>query len=126
MERVRNSDPFRAGAARYQRKNPAKAEQVFWQLVRGKALGFRVRRQYACGDYILDFYIHAARLCIEMDGPLHDAASDRKRDYLLGERGILTHRIANDDLLGDTEGCLKEIQELCQARIAYLERCKLR
>ena len=61
------------------------AETRLWVRLRNReALGFNVRRSYAVGPYILDFYCDEAKLSIEVDGGQHtfDEAwdYDEKRD----------------------------------------------
>ncbi len=85
-------------------------------------MGFRVRRQYSCNSYILDFYVHAARLCIEVDGPDHDPAKDRARDLALAERGIMTVRIPFLDLPDKLPEWSATLRALCASRVALFER----
>jgi very-short-patch-repair endonuclease len=119
MERVRNSKPFRMGQARYLRKQMTVGEEHLWEALRGKNIGYRVRRQCSAFGYILDFYVHAARLCIEIDGPLHDSEHDRVRDEKLLEHGILTLRIPAEELPALLEPWLAEIRRLCSERAQY-------
>lgn len=56
----------------------------------------------------LDFYCPHARLCVEVDGWEHSwperRASDRRRDRFLGNRGIITMRISNEQVDADPSG----------------------
>jgi len=45
---------------------------MLWTLLRRNQRGLHFRRQYPVGPFILDFYCAAARLCVEIDGPVHD------------------------------------------------------
>ena len=68
--------------ARNLRKNPTEAERFLWQHIRRRQLGgFRFRRQYAIGLYIVDFYCLEERVAIEVDGGQHNgqAAYDAER-----------------------------------------------
>jgi very-short-patch-repair endonuclease len=112
------------GAARRMRKSGTLAEDALWQALRRKALGWRVRRQYTCGDYVLDFYVHAARLAIEVDGPLHDEEHDRQRDFEVGDMGILTLRIPADEIPAGLDVWVERIDELCRSRVALLKRMR--
>ena len=61
------------------------AEALLWQQIRGKQLlGYKFRRQYSVGRYVLDFYCPALRLGIELDGDSHfqegAAQGDQERD----------------------------------------------
>ena len=54
------------------RREATEAESALWALLRGRQLvGFKFRRQYSCGSYILDFFCPARRLAIELDGGQH-------------------------------------------------------
>ena len=70
--------------AREHRKHPTASERIFWRAVCHKRLGVRVRRQHPMHPYIVDFYVAAYRLVIELDGGAHasDAArlADARRD----------------------------------------------
>jgi very-short-patch-repair endonuclease len=58
--------------ARALRKEMTPAEQTLWSELRGNQLhGAKFRRQQVIAGYIADFYCHAARLVIELDGPVH-------------------------------------------------------
>ncbi|HSY75869.1 MAG TPA: tetratricopeptide repeat protein, partial [Bacteroidia bacterium] len=54
------------------RSAPTEAENIFWQLVRGKNLnGYKFRRQHIIGHYIADFVCLPKKLVIEIDGLIH-------------------------------------------------------
>ena len=87
-------------------------------MLKDRRLGFRFRRQYAVGPYVLDFYCHEARLCIEVDGEQHadrDEA-DRKRDAFLADKGILTYRVPSNHLPVQRSGVARYVQHLCVER----------
>eukprot|EP01035_Chromulina_nebulosa_P054083 gene54083-74016_t len=46
-------------------------ERLLWALLRKEQTGLRFRRQHPLGSYVLDFYCPSARLCVEVDGPVH-------------------------------------------------------
>ena len=88
------------------RREATPAEAVVWGLLRGRKLnGFRFRRQHVLHGYILDFYCHEMRLCIELDGAPHldpgQAAKDEQRDADLRVRGYKVLRAWNVDVLSD-------------------------
>ena len=80
MRTIRNSAPRQKEFARGLRKTMTRGERILWAQLRNKEIGYRVRRQYPVDKYVLDFYIHEARLCIEIDGPDHVESGDAKRD----------------------------------------------
>jgi len=65
------------------------------------------------GPYILDFYCHALKLAIEVDGEGHghpdQAAHDLRRDRWLSEQGITTVRPAAIDVRDNLEGVMTDI-----------------
>src|SRR5690606_23765848 len=86
--------------ARALRRNLTQPEQTLWSLLRRKQLGLHVRRQHALGPYVLDFYCASAKLCIEVDGPVHaeQTGRDARRDAWLAGQGIRTLRFSAEDL----------------------------
>ncbi|RYE08467.1 MAG: endonuclease domain-containing protein [Hyphomicrobiales bacterium] len=68
------------------------AERLLWIMLRRNARGMHFRRQHPVGPFILDFYCAEARLCIEIDGPVHDEADrigrDLRRSAWLEKEGI--------------------------------------
>lgn len=64
------------------------------------------RRQKQWGVRIFDFWCHQKGVAIEMDGPEHNEAYDRKRDeYVLGRSAIIVIRFKNHDLAGVLKRC---------------------
>src|SRR5438132_12235795 len=78
--------------ARELRKKPTSAEELLWQLLRGRQLlGFKFRRQHQFGDYVADFYCREARLVIECDGLVHDRNEQWHHDQILDAYIISQH-----------------------------------
>lgn len=73
----------------------------------------RFQRQKAIGNYIVDFYCHAAGLAIELDGSQHfeeDAQKyDKQRTAFLNGQGIQVLRVANIDVDRNFEGVCMQI-----------------
>lgn len=86
--------------ARSLRKRMTAAEMAFWQHVRRKALGVRVHRQYVIRGYIVDFYIPAWAMAIELDGSHHcrepQLSYDRYRDAVIRAAGVVVKRFSNE------------------------------
>ena len=63
------------------RRSMTQPEKTLWSLLRRNQQALYLRRQHAIGPYIGDFYCAVARLCIEVDGPVHadQAAHDERR-----------------------------------------------
>jgi 5-methyltetrahydrofolate--homocysteine methyltransferase len=97
------------------RSKPTPAEDVLWQLLRGKKLeGHKFRRQHIIGPYIADFVCLDANLIIEVDGLIHqlpeNKTNDVERTAWLEEQGFKVIRFANNRVLADTDVVLEEIK----------------
>ena len=89
--------------ARDLRKNPTEAERFLWQHIRRRQLGgFRFRRQYAIGLYIVNFYCLEELVAIEVVGGQHNgqAAYDAERTSFFKSEGVRVLRFWNNQLLG--------------------------
>ena len=98
--------------ARQMRHKATPAENALWQRLRGGCLnGVRFRRQHAIGPWIVDFYCPAARLIVEVDGPIHASQqeSDAERQAALEGYGLRVLRFSNDAVLGDIEAVVRDI-----------------
>jgi very-short-patch-repair endonuclease len=90
--------------ARGHRREPTDAEKKLWEMVRDRRLaGFKFRREQPLGRYILDFYCHEAKLCVELDGSQHmdepQAARDEERTKWLMQQGVRVVRFWDHHLL---------------------------
>src|SRR5687768_2134433 len=83
-----NRSPQARNRARQARKNPSVAEDIVWELLRNRRMGFKFRREYSVLGYRIDFYCAAARLGVEFDGEQHDPDRDAIRDGELAKLGI--------------------------------------
>ena len=100
--------------ARRRRKEQTDAENLLWHLLRDRRFcGFKFRRQYPIGGYILDFYCHAAKLAIELDGGGHSTDEQRiydaERTKVLKGAGLRVLRFWNNEVLNSLEDVLAEI-----------------
>ncbi len=100
------------------RKNQTKAEQVLWQELRARKLGYKFRRQFQIGKYIVDFYCHKLRLVIELDGPIHAEQKeyDAHRQSWINAQGIVVIRHLNDEVLFDREAMMHHLIASIQKR----------
>jgi very-short-patch-repair endonuclease len=74
-------DPEFLDFARQLRKNQTDAEKLLWSIFRSRQLlGLKFRRQHSIGPYILDFYCHDYKLCIELDGGQHYTKAGQQGD----------------------------------------------
>ncbi len=96
------------------RSNPTEAENVLWQMVRGKKLdSFKFRRQHIIGAYIADFVCLSQKLIIEVDGLIHELPdkklSDAQRTEELNKFGFEVMRFANEEVIDNTDHVLNTI-----------------
>src|SRR5579884_1307280 len=109
--------------ARVLRRRMTTAERLLWQSLRAHRLGnAHFRRQQILGGFIVDFYCHAARLAVEVDGPVHrlQQERDRERDEFLHASGIRVVRLTNDQVLTDLPSVLTLIDAEVSSTIAPL------
>jgi very-short-patch-repair endonuclease len=120
-------DPEFLDFARCLRKNQTDAEKLLWSIPRNRQLlGLKFRRQQPVGSYILDFYCHDYKLCIELDGGQHytneGQQRDEGRDAFLKAQGIRTLRFSNTDVLESLEAVLLRIVETVSSLTPPLSR----
>ena len=100
--------------ARSLRTTSTNAEKLFWEAVRDRRLGgIKFHRQKPIDKYVVDFYCHAAKLIIELDGEVHDDPEQQKRDaireQILRKMGFNILRITNNMLLTRPESTLESV-----------------
>ncbi|WP_293390534.1 endonuclease domain-containing protein [Phenylobacterium sp. RIFCSPHIGHO2_01_FULL_69_31] len=100
--------------ARTLRRRLSLPEGLLWRAIKGrKAGGFHFRKQHPLGPYVLDFYCHEVRLCVEIDGASHgmgrQARKDERRDGWVAEKGIRTLRIPASCILDDVDDAVQMI-----------------
>jgi very-short-patch-repair endonuclease len=86
--------------ARELRSNTTDVENELWYHLRaGRMQGIKFRRQHPIPPYVVDFYCHAAKLVIELDGFQHSGQADAARTRFLKKRGLMVLRFGNHDVL---------------------------
>jgi very-short-patch-repair endonuclease len=91
-------------------------ERRLWSCLRaGRLCGLKFRRQVAVGPFTVDYYCHAERLVIELDGNSHNDRGryDRERQEYLESQNLKVIRFSNDDVLQDLEPVLQAILMAC-------------
>jgi very-short-patch-repair endonuclease len=99
--------------ARRMRKAPTPAERIFWHAVRDRRFrGLKFRRQHVLTPFIVDFFVDAAKLAIELDGGYHErrVAEDQARDaWILAVHGVRVVRVTNEAVVADVYGVLRAV-----------------
>ena len=111
---INEESGFLKRTARHLRQEATPAEVYAWHRLRGKKLnGLKFRRQHVLNGFIVDFYCHELRLCVELDGAPHltpDAVQkDKERDEILGAWGYKVLHIPNQLVLTDPTKFLETI-----------------
>src|SRR5260370_36278070 len=97
--------------ARRLRRDATDAERRLWSALRDRRLsGYRFRRQFPIGRFIVDFACTKHRLIVEADGSQHaDSESDRERTAWLQEQGWRVLRFWNNGVLTNTHGLFQTV-----------------
>ncbi|MEO6131285.1 MAG: endonuclease domain-containing protein [Saprospiraceae bacterium] len=99
--------------ARYLRNHPTEAEEILWHQLRNHRLKQKFRRQHPMSKYVVDFYCHALKFIIEVDGSVHDTidqkANDLEKDFDLKNLGMEILRIGNIEIYNDIEDVVSKI-----------------
>jgi very-short-patch-repair endonuclease len=83
-----------------------------WDALRDQKLGgLNFRRQHPVGPFILDFYCPRKKLCIDVDGDIHDIQRERDaaRTEALGTLKIRVIRFRNEELLNELPSVILRI-----------------
>ena len=102
--------------ARSHRRTETPAEAALWALLRNRRLlGHKFRRQHPYSNYILDFYCHALKQVIEVDGSIHNnedvKINDAKRQTFLQNDGLTVLRFQNDLITKTPEKVILVIED---------------
>ncbi len=98
--------------ARVLRQQPTRAEEILWAQLRGSRFhGAKFRRQFPFDRYVVDFYCHAAKLAVELDGKQHEwfAHYDAGRTEIIESRGVRVLRFTNAEVCDDLDSVLARI-----------------
>ncbi|WP_130617790.1 endonuclease domain-containing protein [Dyella amyloliquefaciens] len=98
--------------ARRLRNKATDAVRHLWRYIRCNQLaGYKFRRQFPIGVYIVDFICVPARLAVELDGGQHLEALDydNARTRFIESQGFRVLRFWNDDVLMRTDAVLEKI-----------------
>ena len=100
------------------RNRPTDAENILWMHLRTKPKGYKFRRQHPVANYILDFYCHALKLAIEVDGSIHNEIeviqSDISRREYLELAGIQFIRFTNEEIKLHLETVIEKINSFIE------------
>ena len=103
------------------RNNPTKAELILWRSLRRKKIsGKKFLRQFPFfyditgkeSFFIGDFYCHAEKLIVELDGKYHKyrLKKDEERTRILNDLGLKVLRFKNEEVINNIDYVLSEIK----------------
>ena len=106
--------------ARQLRQEMTPQERKLWYLFL-RDYSVKVYKQRIIGSFIVDFYCHASKLAIELDGMQHyteqGLAYDMERSAFLAGRGITVLRFTNKEIDQDFCTVCKTIGHTIQERM---------
>jgi very-short-patch-repair endonuclease len=118
--RMRGTTPEIERRARELRARMTPAERRMWSILRmHRQAGFYFRRQHPLARFIVDFCCTRVKLCIEVDGGIHDEQRERdsERTAWLESMGYRVLRFTNEEVLTAPRRVARRIkQELDLAR----------
>lgn len=90
-------------------------ETILWFQLRRHQLGYKFRRQYSVGRYVVDFYAAKLRLAIEIDGDSHFSKNAQRYDKLRQEFieacGVTVIRFTNTEITDGIDDVIQRIQK---------------
>ena len=93
-------------------------EVLLWNLLRKAPDGVIFRRQHPVGAFVVDFYCARAKVCVEIDGIVHDMGNrperDSERDATLRELGLEVLRIPASEVLASAHGVADALVRYCK------------
>jgi len=97
------------------RRTETPMEKKLWRYLKGKQLdGYRFRQQHGFGPFVLDFYCPTLRLCIEVDGDVHEERKviekDIDRTAFLNDNRIRVLRFRNEEVEEEIDKVLDKIR----------------
>jgi len=102
---------------KFLRNQPIKAEWLMWSKLKVKQLGYKFRRQYSVGHYIIDFYCTELKLAVEVDGATHGSSKeivrDKNREEYLKKFGVKIKRYNNLEIFNNLEMVASDLKNYC-------------
>lgn len=95
------------------RNNMTAAEELLWKQIHINEWKLKFRRQHPIANYVVDFYCHALKLVIELDGGIHEVEDVKKydeyREAHLKELGLTVLRFKNEQIFKQKKLVLETI-----------------
>lgn len=116
-----SNDPGNKEYRQLLRRDQTPTERMLWRyLQRKQILGLKFRRQHGFGCYVMDFYCPTIRLCIEIDGEVHNDEKVKKKDEdrttFLNSKGITVLRFSNEEIEKNCQQVAEQIKEFINSK----------
>ena len=107
----------RTEKSRQLRKNMTSQERKLWSIIRNRQFfGYRFRRQFPIGHYIVDFVSREKKIIIEIDGGQHNERQnieyDKIRTGYLKSEGYRVIRFWNNEIDNNIDGVYEKLKEI--------------
>ncbi|MEN9910276.1 MAG: hypothetical protein RLZZ540_3435 [Bacteroidota bacterium] len=104
------------------RENQTQAEEKLWLALKdNKIEGYKFRRQHPLSIYVADFYCHALKLVIEIDGGYHmdeeQQLLDKKRTSDIEFQGLNVIRFTNEEIMLKLPEVIDEIKAFIKTKL---------
>ena len=111
-----NAAPHLFEKAERLRLNMTGAEKLHWEALKENRLKYRFKPQHPIDIFIADFYCHALKLIIEVDGSVHEKQTDydAARSAELNNNGIIVIRFTNDEVIQSIATVIEKIKQMIQ------------
>ena len=93
------------------------SEIALWKKLKTKKLGgYKFRRQYGFGRYVVDFYCPVTRLAVELDGKSNISQKDydKERTWYFNDKDIRVLRFRNEEVIKSIRMVLDKIKNKVQ------------
>ena len=114
------ASPVTLEKARQLRNRMTPEEILLWEKLKGKQIcNTRFRRQHPINMFIVDFYCHAAKLVVELDGEIHiqQKEYDKERTEIIEEFNIKVIRFSNSEIQTNIKKAIETITQKVQNRL---------
>ena len=97
------------------RRRMTRSERLLWSKLKINTWGVQFEPQYVLHGYIPDFYCISLKLCIEVDGKIHNVKRvqrhDKKRESILLSYGNTVIRFTNEEVNNNISYVLSVIRK---------------
>ena len=112
------NDPSKKLFRKKLRNNPTRSEVILWSHLQKSQAGYKFRRQFGVGPFIVDFCCYPLKLVIEIDGITHEDPQvqfrDQVREKFLRKAGYTIIRFSDELVFDDPISVVDAIVIECE------------